>query len=144
MRAKTLTRLCGLALATLLCSGAHAAEGIASSADGVLKLSDTTPAVGQALTVSFTTTAIHNKLSPCSVQLIVRSPDFGNNFMKLSPNGPSLLNTSPALVLPFTLTQPGKYRVLAITPGTPGACGGLASGSIVNSTCRSTLPCRLQ
>jgi len=134
MRAAPFTRIVGLALVTMLCSsGVFAAEGVASTADGVLKLSDTTPKVGEALSVSFATTAKHNKLSPCSVQLIVRSPDSGNNFMKMSPNGPSLLAADPPMVMPFTLTQPGKYRVLAITPGTPGACGALASGSIVNS-----------
>jgi hypothetical protein len=131
--ARLITGSCGLALASLLCAPAFAVEATASNADGVLKLSDSTPAIGQALTVSFTTTAKHNKLSPCSVQLIARSPDNGNNFMKLTPNGPYMLDTSAPLVMPFTLTQPGKYRVLAVTPGTAGGCGSLSSGTIVSS-----------
>ena len=134
MRAAPFTRIVGLALATMLCSsGAFAAEGIASTADGVLKLSNTTPKVGEALTVSFTTTAIHNKIRPCQVQLIVGSPDSSISFLKMGPSLPSMLNTSPPLVLPFTLTKPGKYRVMAINPGTPGTCGDLSSGTIVSS-----------
>ncbi|MDB5807002.1 MAG: hypothetical protein JWN73_4324 [Betaproteobacteria bacterium] len=134
LTARLIVRLGGLALASLLCAPvAFGVEATVSNADGVLKLSDSTPAVGQALTVSFTTTAKHNKLSPCSVQLIARSPDSGNNFMKLTPNGPYMLDTSAPLVMPFTLTQPGKYRVLAVTPGTAGGCGSLSSGTIISS-----------
>lgn len=129
------TRVCGLALASLVCaSGALAAEGVISNADGTLKVSNTTPKVGETVTVSFSTTAIHNKLHSCSFQVIVRSPDPGNSYLKYGPLSQGMISTDPPQVSSYTLTQPGNYRALAINPTAfPGACGSLPQGIIISS-----------
>lgn len=135
MRTPFFAGLCGLVLSSMVFgSSAFAVEGVASNADGTLKVSDTTPKVGQAVTVSFATSAKHNKLSPCSMQIIVRSPDSGNNLFQRGPVVASLLNTDPPQVMSVTLPKPGHYRALVINPtASPGACGSLPNDSIVNS-----------
>lgn len=136
MRTTFFAGLCGLVLTSMAFScTAIAAEGVASSADGTLKISDTTPKVGQAMTVSFVTTAKHNKLSPCSVEVIVRSLDAGNDFMKTGSQTKYVLNTDPPQVTSFTLPKPGHYRALAINPtALYGACGSLPNGPTITST----------
>jgi hypothetical protein len=133
-RLSNFTRFFGLALATLACaSGALAAEGSASTEDGILKVSNTTPKPGDNVTVTFTTSAKHTKLSPCVAAVIVRGLD-SQNFVQQAPSQQGMVTGGPPQVLTVHLTAPGKYRALVINPSAfPGACGGLPNGTILSS-----------
>jgi hypothetical protein len=126
----------GLALASLaFAASVSAAEGVVSNADATLKISNTTLKAGDTLSVTFSTTAKHTKLSPCSFEVIVRALDYGNNYMQIGPQVTSMINTDPPQVTTYHLTQAGKYRALAVNPtALPGACGSLPNGTIVSST----------
>lgn len=114
--------------AAFLAHGAYASDAVLTTADAILTLSSTSVGVNEDVTVTFSTTAVHGKLSPCGYRMIVLGLE-GQGQPWSASSFPAALNTDPPRIFHFKLSKPGKYRVFAEPPSGTPTCGGMNSSN---------------